>query len=123
MDLICYVVGRDNVLIKSIFRCSKWEINRDYLTNEQSTFTTTEKTGAQRGDYFFAKKVGNAEVEKDTLGTSVKPFFMGVVESIEDDSLNVCDIFNTANFEIFATKMSGTDLISDIQSIDRKAHV
>ena len=114
MDLICYVVGRDNVLIKSIFRCSQWEINRDYLTNEQSTFTTTEKTGAQRGDYFFAKKVGNAEVQKDTLGTSVKPFFMGVVESIEDDSLNVCDIYNMANFEIFATKISGSNLIDDI---------
>lgn len=117
MDLICYVVGRENVLIKSIFRCSQWEINRDYLTNEQSTFTTTEKTGAERGDYFFAKKVGNAEVEKDTLGTSIKPFFMGVVESIEDDSLNVCDIFNTANFEIFSTKMSGTDLITDVKNL------
>lgn len=117
MDLICYVVGRDNVLIKSIFRCSQWEINRDYLTNEQSTFTTTEKTGAERGDYFFAKKVGNADVQKDTLGTSVKPFFMGVVESIEDDSLNVCDIYNMANFEIFSTKMSGTDLITDVKNL------
>ena len=84
-DLICYVVGRQNVLIKSIFRCSQWEINRDYLTNEQSTFTTTEKTGAERGDYFFAKRVGNTDTVRDSLGTVVKPFFMGVIESIEDD--------------------------------------
>lgn len=116
-DLICYVVARANVLIKSVFRCSQWEINRDYLTNEKSSFVTTQKTGAEKGDYFIAKEVGNVFVDKAPTGTIIKPFYVGVVESTEDDAVNVCDIYNMANFEIFATKMTGKDLITDILNL------
>lgn len=113
MILKCYILDRKTVLIKSTFMCDTWEVNRDYLTNEKSSFITSGQYTASEGDFFMAKEIGNVFTDKDQFGTMIKPFYFGIIESFEQDAINVCDIYNMANFEIFTKNKSGTDLLTD----------
>ena len=98
IDLTCYICERKTGLVKSVFKCSEWEINRDYLTNEQSSFTTFETISAMKGDFLIAKKVGNSKIVKEEYITWTKPFYLGVIDSFEDNAINVCDLYSISNF-------------------------
>lgn len=117
IDLTCYICERKTGLVKSIFKCSEWEINRDYLTNEQSSFTTPETVSAEKGDFLISKKVGNSKIIKEETVTWTKPFFLGVVDSIEDSTINVCDLYSISNFSIFATRFQGENIYTDVASL------
>lgn len=112
MNLNCFVVARDSGLLKSSFICHQWETNVDYLTNEKSIFTATKKIEAAEGDFLVAKEQKNSNILQND--DKFKPYYVGVIESFEQDSINVCEIYNMANFSIFAKNTTGGDLIDDL---------
>ena len=73
-----------------------YEINRDYLTAEKSTFEVLEDVEFQNGDFLMAKF-------QDGKGVA----FFGVIDSSENKTIVCNDIFSLVNFEFPATRISG----------------
>ncbi len=112
-ELDLYVVNRSDGVVKGSSECFSYEINRDYLTNEKSKFTPLNALTASEGDFLIVKSHDLSEINP----TGITPMFFGVVESFENKEIVACDLYNIANFEIAATKKSGTSYGQHIQNL------
>ena len=84
--------------IKSYCQCFDYEINRDYLTNEKSTFTLSEAVNAEYGDFVLVKR-----------SNDINNFlYCGVIDSFTENSMVTCDLYNIVNFEFAATRQTGS---------------
>lgn len=84
--------------IKSYCQCFDYEINRDYLTNEKSTFTLSEAVNAEYGDFVLVKR-----------SNDINNFlYCGVIDSFTENSMVTCDLYNIVNFEFAATRKTGS---------------
>lgn len=113
MKLNLTILDRTNLKVKSTGVSYAWEINKDYLTNEKSRFSPTDRMEMAIGDFLIAKFDMN--MYRQTTGTpdSIKPIFIGIVESEEIESsynVNCRDLYNLIDFEIPTTRQSGTNV-------------
>lgn len=109
-QLNIYVLNRADLAIKSFGRSFNYEINRDYLTNEKSTFAIDGGYAADQGDFLLAKTFGvdNSPEYNSRIGGSLRPLFFGVIDSFENDNIVACDLYNITNFNFAATRKTGS---------------
>jgi len=114
------VLDRTNLKIKSVGESYAWEINKDYLTNEKSSFSSTTRMDMSIGDFLIAKFDMN--MYQETAGTqdSIRPIFIGVIESEEIDNsykINCRDLYNLIDFDIPTTRQSGTNVQQHMKNL------
>ncbi|MCL2536946.1 MAG: hypothetical protein FWE51_01505 [Coriobacteriia bacterium] len=107
--LSCYILDRKTLAVKARFQSYDWDISRDYLTNEKSSFVPFGTWEAQQGDFLVAKSSLLDWVSKSG-NRRFKPFYTGVFDSFESEKIVCCDLYNLLNFEFVATRMTGTDV-------------
>lgn len=89
--------------------CYGYEINRDYLTNEKTTFNPIKKMECEQGDLILAKTESGKYLEGILSDDEIKPIYIGVIDSFDGNSIEVCDIYNLLNFEFVATRKTGVN--------------
>jgi len=111
MRLQLGVLNRQNLSLKSISECYEWEINIDYLTNEKSSFKPLGKMDFETGDIIMAKSIDSNKqgVIDSPIGeiTTIKPYYIGVIDSVDDEVIVACSIYNLMNFPFAATRTTG----------------
>lgn len=101
-QLNIYILNRSDLAIQSFNRCFAYEISRDYLTNEKSTFNVEGPYDAEQGDFLIAK-----DSNDKNISSSIKPLYFGVIDSFENNSIVTCDLYNIVNFSFAATRKTG----------------
>lgn len=90
-----WIVQR-NGLVSASIQSAVYEINKDALTQEKSSFTVSEMLDFKQGDFLMAKF-------KHGKGIA----FFGVIDSHENNKIICNDISSLVNFEFPATRMNG----------------
>lgn len=103
-SLNIYILNREDLAIKRYEKSFNYEINRDYLTNEKSTFEAGQGE-AEVGDFLIAKFSSEGILTYGDSGS--KPLYFGVIDSFENGNIITCDLYNIANFTIAATRKTG----------------
>jgi hypothetical protein len=100
-----------NLTQKSWFVSNDYDIIQDYIDNSQSSVTII---GAK--NYAAAKDIILVYFQngKYFVNNSSTPLFLGVVDGIEDDTINFYNILNILNEDSVQTTSSGSDLISQL---------
>lgn len=111
-----YILNRADLFIKSYNRSFQFEINRDYLTNEKSSFNIEGNYSAQQGDFILVKSsYDNLPIYSSNSG--LRPLYFGVIDSFDNNSIVACDLYNIVNFEFAATRKTGQDFGTHIQNL------
>jgi hypothetical protein len=116
-QLNVYVLSRTDLSVKSLNQCFSYEINRDYLTNEKSKFSVRGTHQAQQGDFLLVKSSENEISIYGKGSSSLRPLYFGVIDSIENNSIVACDLYNLVNFSFPATRKTGTSFEQHIQTL------
>ncbi|MBC1353864.1 hypothetical protein HB837_15770 [Listeria innocua] len=118
MDINVWIVKRTDGTISTFSTSSSWEINRDYLTNEKSTFALNDSYNAEKGDFILAKAERHDVVSGfyDT-SSNIPILFLGVIDAFDGDNIIACDIYNLVNFDFAATKKTGTSFEGHIYTL------
>jgi len=90
-----WVIQR-NGLVSSSVKTTSYEINRDYITSEKSTFEVSEALDFAQGDFLMAKFPHGEGLA-----------FLGLIDSYENKTIVCEDLFSIVDFEFPATRMSG----------------
>jgi len=123
MILDLYTLDRQTLKIKDYIRCAAWEINRDYLTAEQSTFDIGIVPIAITGDFVIAKEGEpgtGALVTSGGMMEGFRPLFVGVIDSFENRQISAGDLYTLINFEFPAVRLSGTDVADHLRKLLNK---
>lgn len=113
-----YILDRKTLEIKSHSTCYHYEINRDYLLNEGSTFTPTTRVIANNGDFIMLKRKEELNLEQSMKLTKVlsngireiRPLYFGIVDQFDNNKVVGHDLYNLINFEFPATRSTGNDV-------------
>jgi hypothetical protein len=102
-QLNIYILNRSDLVIKSFTPCYVYEINRDYLVNEKSSFSIPGGSyTAEQGDFLVAKTFNDKFTTE-----GIKPLYFGVIDSFSNDAIITCDLYNIVNFSFPATRKTG----------------
>lgn len=95
----CKIISRKDGTLKDKFDTNEYEINCDYLSNENSSFTVSEEVDIKEGDFIVTED------------------FTGVVKSFEDDKINAGQIYTLADFEIYgrSTKFTREGIVNSVR--------
>ncbi|MBC1377842.1 hypothetical protein [Listeria innocua] len=118
MEVNVWIISRFDGSIVTFSTSSVWEINRDYLTNEKSSFSLDNAYNAEKGDFILAKAERHTNVSGFyDMTSSIPILFLGVIDAFEDGKIIACDIYNLANFDIAATKKTGSSFEGHILTL------
>jgi hypothetical protein len=115
-QLNVYILGRADLAVKDYHKCFVYEINRDYLTNDKSAFTIDGQILASEGDFVLVKQFPDKTPIYDTT-TGLKPLYVGVIDSFDNNKIVACDLYNIVNFQFPATTKTGTDFGQHINNL------
>lgn len=105
-QLNVWFINRKGEITQEPTIVEKYDINRDYITQEKSEFTLASTVQFEKGDFIFAKFSGGD-----------KNVFFGVIDSYEDSKIVATDIYNLVNFEFPATRISGNSFESHFYNL------
>lgn len=94
-SLNVWLITRQGFISESI-QVYDYEIDRDYITSNKSSFRILEHLEFQQGDFLLAK-----------FPRGASSAYFGVINSYENDMVICNDIFSLVNFEFAATRKSG----------------
>lgn len=85
-----------NGTISALTEVFDYEVDRDYITSNKSSFLIHDNIEYQRGDFLFAKFPSSRNI-----------IYFGLIDSFEDETIICNDIISLVNFEFAATRFSG----------------
>jgi len=108
-----YIIDRATGIIKNYNPCYDFEIVRDYLSLEKSSFILFGDWTAEVGDFLIVK---SSDTKVTGIG-SFKPFYTGVIDSFEDDSIIAIESYGMFAFDFVAISMSGQSIEKNLYDI------
>lgn len=105
-EINLYVLDRTNLTVKGTSQSYSWEINRDYLTNEKSKFVPARNVECAQGDLLLVKTT-QEQIVQSGYSKTIKPLYIGVVHSFDNNTIETCDFYSVLNFDFPATRKYG----------------
>lgn len=119
MEVQVFILNRADAKIKTSVLASGYEINRDYLTNEKSTFSLAGAYDATEGDFLLAKTIGNKEAINLYQQSTIAPLYFGVIDSFENGNIIACDLYHLVQFDFPATRKTGNSFEAHVEALLR----
>lgn len=98
-----YIICRQTFCVKSYNQCFEFDIARDYIGSEKSTFRLYGSWTAEEGDFFIVKTPGDTVLSADRI----VPFYTGIVNEFDGDTISTLESYNIFNFDFAALRMTG----------------